>query len=77
MNDYRLKEPYRADARHWLALARALDREQPGGLTGDWKERLEEALQDLNQDVYGTGVFPEEPASGRPDGSSAPAPEPS
>jgi hypothetical protein len=61
MNDYRLGEAFRADARHWLALARALEREQPGGLQASWKDRLDEALKDLNQDVYGTGVFPEEP----------------
>lgn len=61
MNDYRLGDAFRADARHWLAFAKAIEREQPGSLNADWKPRLEEALRDLNQDVYGVGVFPEEP----------------
>ena len=69
MNDYRLGEAYRADARHWLAVARALERAQPGGLEASWKDRLDEALKDLNQDVYGTGVFPEEP--GEPGSANA------
>lgn len=51
MTDYRLG--FRADARHWLAVARAIDEEHPGGLQSDWKTRLGEALTDLNKDVYG------------------------
>ncbi len=61
MNDYRLGAAFRADARHWLAFAKAVEREQPGSLSAEWKPRLEEALRDLNQDVYGVGVFPDEP----------------
>jgi len=53
MTDYRMS--YRADARHWLALARALDQATPGGLQDPWKERMQEALKDLNNDVYGGG----------------------
>jgi hypothetical protein len=60
MNDYRLGKPFRADARHWLALARAHEAQMAGGMKPAWKERLEEALQDLNQDVYGQGVVPDE-----------------
>ena len=52
MTDYRLK--FRSHARHWLALARAIDEMHPGGLTEDWKRRTEEALADLNAEVYGT-----------------------
>jgi hypothetical protein len=51
MTDYRMS--YRADARHWLALSRALDQATPGGLQEPWKERMQEALKDLNNDVYG------------------------
>jgi len=81
INDYRMSgkaeggnatgvdKAYRANARHWLALARALERERPGGLQESWKTNLDEALRDLNQDVYGVGVFPEEPME---PGSSAP-----
>ena len=51
MTDYRLG--FRADARHWLAVAKAVEQEHPGGLSAQWKQRLEEALADLNRDVYG------------------------
>ena len=61
MNDYRMGKDFRPDARHWLALARAHDQQMAGGLTQEWKDRLEEALKDLNQDVYGAGVVPETP----------------
>ena len=85
INDYRMSgkaeggsatgvdKAYRAHARHWLALARALEREKPGGLQEGWKTNLDEALRDLNQDVYGVGVFPEEPTEPGHEGS-APAP---
>jgi hypothetical protein len=51
MTDYRLG--FRADSRHWLAIAKAIDQEHAGGLNPEWKQRLEAALDDLNQDVYG------------------------
>ena len=51
MTDYRLS--FRPDARHWLAMAKAIDQEHPGGLQPQEKERLGEALEDLNRDVYG------------------------
>src|SRR6185503_16964735 len=47
MTDYRLG--FRPDARHWLAVARAVEQEHPGGLSPQWKQRLEEALADLNR----------------------------
>ena len=55
MNAYRLGTPFRADARHWLAVARAEEKKHQGSLTTEWKERLDEALRDLNQDVHGSG----------------------
>jgi hypothetical protein len=68
MTDYRLsalvsagnaasdpKQAFRSHARHWLAVARAVEKETPGGLTPEEKQRLEEALNDLNKDVYGGG----------------------
>jgi hypothetical protein len=68
MTDYRLaalakpgtavadpQASFRANARHWLAVARAIEKETPGGLTADEKQRLEDALVDLNKDVYGGG----------------------
>lgn len=51
MTDYRLG--YRPDSRHWLAIAKATEQEHAGGLSVEWKERLEQSLADLNQDVYG------------------------
>ncbi len=51
MTDYRLG--FRFDARHWLALAKAVEQEHPGGLSEQWKQRLEAALDDLNKDWYG------------------------
>lgn len=53
MTDYRLGPEFRADARHWLAIAKAVEQEHPGGLNPQWKQRLDEALTDLNQDVFG------------------------
>ena len=51
MTDYRLG--FRADSRHWLALAKVTDQAHAGSLTAAWEERLEQSLTDLNQDVYG------------------------
>jgi hypothetical protein len=51
MTGYRLG--FREDSRHWLAVARAIEQEHPGGLRPDWQGRIEEALNDLNRDVYG------------------------
>ncbi len=47
------KKAYRTNARHWLAIAAAIEKQTPGGLTPDEKKRLEESLTDLNKDVYG------------------------
>jgi hypothetical protein len=70
MTDYRMG--FRADARHWLALARAIEKETPGGLQASWKDRTEEALKDLDKDVFGGAEASDDSAS--PAGSgSAPA----
>ena len=53
MTDYRLG--FRADSRHWLALAKATEQEHPGGLSPEWKERLVKSLDELNREVYGIG----------------------
>jgi hypothetical protein len=52
MTDYRLG--LRPDARHWLAIAKAIEKEHPGGLGGDWPKRIDAALADLNREVYGS-----------------------
>lgn len=66
MTDYRLaslaksgsgladpKKSFRMNSRHWLGVAAAIDKTTPGSLTDDQKQRLGEALKDLNEDVYG------------------------
>jgi len=53
MTDFRLG--FRPDARHWLAMAKAIEQEHPGGLSPQWKQRLDESLNELNQEVYGGG----------------------
>jgi len=54
MTDYRVG--YRADARHWLALAKAYDENSPGILPTDWKARTLEALEELSGVVYSDGT---------------------
>lgn len=75
MTDYRLG--FRPDSRHWLAVAKATEQEHPGGLSGDWKGRLEEALNDLNREVYGGAEAVQQEgapaASGQPAAPPAPA----
>jgi hypothetical protein len=44
---------YRMNARHWLGVAAAIEKNTPGGLTPDEKTRLAEVMVDLNKDVYG------------------------
>jgi hypothetical protein len=51
MTDYRLG--LRADARHWLSLAKVTEQQRPGGLASQWQARLEGALDDLNREVWG------------------------
>jgi hypothetical protein len=89
MTDYRLsalasagnaavdpKQAFRSHARHWLAVARAIEKETPGGLTADEKQRVEEALADLNRDVYGGGDTAGE-GDAKPDGGAPPSGAPS
>ncbi|HSY25449.1 MAG TPA: hypothetical protein VK841_25185 [Polyangiaceae bacterium] len=54
MTDYRIG--YRAEARHWLALASESAKETPGSLPPDMSKRLVETLSDLNEQVYSQGV---------------------
>jgi hypothetical protein len=50
MTDYRIS--LRRDARHWLALARAYNEASQGGLEEGWRERMTDALKELDEDVY-------------------------
>jgi hypothetical protein len=47
---------FRDDARHWLAMAKAIDAQHPGGLPADWKRKTESALATLNEAVYAAGA---------------------
>jgi len=51
MTDYRLG--FRPYARHWLGIAQSLDKDYPGGLNQEWRDRMDKSLADLNVDVYG------------------------
>lgn len=65
MTDFRIG--YRADARHWLVLAKAEDDHVPGTLPGDWKSRMDAALAELNPIVYehGPEALTNAPPTGR------------
>jgi hypothetical protein len=54
MTDFRIG--YRGEARHYLAIARAMEEENPGALPADWKNRLTETLSTLNTEVYSSGL---------------------
>ncbi len=54
MTDFRIG--YRLDARHWLALARAIDEQAPGSLPAEWKTRINDALTELNTQVHDQGI---------------------
>lgn len=84
MTDYRLaglanpggsgmidpRKGFRDNARHWLAVAQAIEKKSSGGLNNDEKARLEETLRELNRDVYGGGDAIEGDG-GAPDGAPA------
>jgi hypothetical protein len=54
MTDFRIG--YRAEARHWLSVASALEQASPGSLPEDWNKRLAESLKELNEEVYTAGI---------------------
>lgn len=72
MTDYRLG--YRSHARYWLGISQAIESQHPPALNEQSKARAQEALSDLNRDVYGGDAPPAEasPAVAE-DGTSAPA----
>lgn len=87
MNDYRLAElapqgtgvadprkAFRDNARHWLALAAATEKNTPGSISNDQKQRLGDALNDLNRDVYGGAEALGETGAPVPGGAAVPAP---
>lgn len=70
MTDFRLG--FRADARHWLAIAKAIEQEHPGGLAPEWVERMTSSLDELNKEVYGGEKAPTFTAGAAPTSSAAP-----
>ena len=54
MTDYRIG--YRADARHWLMIAKAIDDQNKDALPPDWRNRLVTALTELNHAVFAGGI---------------------
>jgi hypothetical protein len=54
MTDYRIG--YRSEARHWLAIASAMDQQTPGSLPPDWEKRMSDSLKELNEEVYAGGM---------------------
>lgn len=51
MTDYHLG--FRSDARHWLAIAQAIDQHEAGGLAPEARTTLQTTLDELNREVYG------------------------
>jgi len=66
MTDYRVG--YQAEARHWLALALAMENQNPGSLPPDWTRRLAESMSDLSGKVYTEGIasLSNAPATSKP-----------
>jgi hypothetical protein len=54
MTDFRVG--YKADARHWLAVAKAMDEASPGLLEPDWRTRLDQSLTELDTLVWVNGM---------------------
>jgi hypothetical protein len=55
MTDFRIG--YRADARHWLGVAKEIDGQNKSALPEQWKSRLETTLADLNESVWSGGTL--------------------
>lgn len=62
MTDYRIG--FKADARHWLAVAAQIEAESPGALAANEKAIVDEKLGELNAVVWSGDVLPTEEAPG-------------
>ncbi|EYF01285.1 hypothetical protein [Chondromyces apiculatus] len=67
------RKAFRDNARHWLALAAAIEKNTPGSVSNDQKTRLTGTLTELNLDVYGGAEALPEGAAGAPAPGAAPA----
>ena len=54
MTDYRIG--YRAESRHWLSIAAAIEKQSPGSLPAGWVKRMSESLNDVDEAVYTGGI---------------------
>jgi hypothetical protein len=54
MTDFRIG--YKADARHWLAVAKAMDEKTPGLLPAEWRTRVDQSLAELDSQVWTAGM---------------------
>ena len=54
MTDYRIG--YKAEARHWLSIAAALEQQTPGSLPAEWGKRMTESLKEMNEEIYTAGI---------------------
>jgi hypothetical protein len=54
MTDFRIG--YKAESRHWLSLAAALEQQTPGSLPAEWAKRMTESLKELNEEIYTAGI---------------------
>ena len=54
MTDFRIG--YKADARHWLAVAKAMDKRPPGIIPEEWRTRLDQSLAELDTQVWTAGM---------------------
>jgi hypothetical protein len=86
MTDYRIG--YKAEARHWLAIAAAIEQQTPNSLPSEWTKRMTDSLKELNEAVYTAGIdtltntpeakakaADEEPASDSDSSADAPKPK--
>lgn len=62
MTDYRMG--FRADARHWLSISKAVEQKHPGGLDAQATGQLTQVLTELNTAVYAMGPPPSAVATG-------------
>jgi len=54
MTDFRIG--YRLEARHWLAVAVSIEAKTPQSIQADWLARANDALKDMNDSVFATGM---------------------
>jgi hypothetical protein len=65
MTDFRIG--YKADARHWLAVAKAMDEKVPGMIPAEWRARLDQSLGELDAQVWTAGMESLAVAAASPD----------